>query len=171
MGQPLEVEYILRKFAKRSTLHDPGDLKELAKLTEVLKQFQHDKAEALASDDCEQPLLSSYQGDGTPLLVSHTVLGNHPRTGKTGREYYVHAQFPSRMLVTGERRSTVIVEEPRPCTKGKTAIVLLSFALQALVDARKAGHKGPFIFHTGFDRAMNDALHRYARPALHFKAD
>jgi len=160
MPTVLAVEYLLRKFAKISTLHSKHDLTELTQLTEVLKGWLRERASNLARDTGDQPLLSSYQGDGTPLLVRHTLKGTQKRSGKTGREYYVHCQFLAAMSSSGAREQTVTLEEPRPCTQGKTSVALLSFALQMLLDVRKSGHTGPFIFHTGFDRAMNDALNR-----------
>ena len=107
----------------------------------------------------------TYSGDGTPISTrvnisasssSNTIL----RAGKQSAEYYVHNVILVAYDVVSGRISCVVLEDPRPMTRGKKAVAEVSFATHLIPRARLLGHAGIVISHCCWDRAKYDALSR-----------
>eukprot|EP00971_Amphidinium_carterae_P348681 6490623-Amphidinium_carterae.1 len=127
--EPREVA-LLKAFGKPSTPHTAQDVSSIYRLAETLKVHLCEEVNKIARSAGGQPFMLWYSCDATPAKVPVSVFahghgvfqqGVH-RSGKAGMEFLLEVLFASTITCTGSIQSAVYLREPRPLSKGKTAL-------------------------------------------------
>ena len=165
---PANVREELLFWCKASRQHQNHDLVHLARLAEVCKRFLKDSAVSHIASCSLDPILVTYAGDGTPISTRHNICIHSSgesvrRSGRGTSEFYVHHAIVASIDAMGVRRSSVVLEDPRPMTAGKKSPNEIALLLGLVPDARAAGHQGILVLHYAWDRAKFEANSRHIR--------
>ena len=159
----------LQELGRASGMLSKTDSTQVALYCEASKEVLLGRAQAMVASSAGLPVLSSKSCDGTPIRVQHHASlklpsGKKAKTiGKRGVEILVSNEFIRFQDPSEGWKTSCIVSEPVPLTKGKSVDLVTAAARQTWQSLRSLGAKGLTVEHYVWDRAGIEALERHAR--------
>jgi len=160
----------IEELGKASGMLSKTQSPKVAAVCEAAKEMLLWKAKKLVADSLGLPLLSSKSCDGTPLRMknysSRTLLPEMKKQkyhGSRGVEVLVSNEFLRYRDPSEGWQTAVLLSEPVPLTKGKSADLVVAAARQAWRTLRPLGAAGCVVEHYVWDRAGIEALERHCR--------
>ena len=136
------------------------DMADVFRGCEVTKEVLKTASLELVAAAQGSPILTVKSSDGTPITVVHrteSVLPSGEKVVRTGRgcsEYLVKNQFFRYKDASGQMRSSVMLQEPIPMSKGKTKEAVFAAQSKDWVSLRQLGHRGICVEQDVHDRAL-----------------
>lgn len=164
-----EVHALLARWARPGVSLSDMEVRRAARLCEATKAFLEGRAHELIQKAKGSPVLVSYSSDGTPLSSRRRASAEWQkgqsvvRSGRGTDEFLVQHCFYRFLDHSGEAQTAVVLRDPLPLTKGKTALALFAAGGAFLRCPQSLGHSGIVVAHYAFDRAGFSALQRLLR--------
>ena len=169
-----DPESLIRSLAKASGRLTRQQEYQIDRAAEVCKDVMTGSVQNFITEAEHRPCSRTTSSDGTPIMVSHRVVGELPsgrvfqRSGRACHEFQVNISFYKCLDPSVKPRAWF--RDPVPMTEGKTAAAEWSIVRSCGPTLREAGHAGMAVEHYAWDRAKFTALERMAK-AHHNQAE
>ena len=161
-----DVESLVKRFAQTCHATSVQEGRDMARLCEIAKAFLRQRAIDFIESTAGSPVLHHYSCDGTPLSTKLRINTDGSKgisvqaEGRHTEEFLVQHCFYRAADVLGNVRTTVMIRDPLPLTKGKTSASIFAAGTEFCKTARQHGHTGVSLAHYTFDRALYSALQK-----------